>query len=208
MKKNILLISIFSLIISHSYAAVSFNLNTSTALGFTDSTHAIVIRGSLNGWAGNDWALTNVGGDYWTYTSDTLSDGTYEYKYVMINDTGDNWESTNNRALTVSGTTDLPQDYWESDTTPPYTETDTVDVWFRVSTAGIADYAGATMYIAGNMNGWSGVALAPEGRGLSSINCVIGCFHVSVTGASPFLLSIMTTSQNPLMKVNYPWNYR
>jgi len=163
MKKNILLISIFSLIISHSYAAVSFNLNTSTALGFTDSTHAIVIRGSLNGWAGNDWALTNVGGDYWTYTSDTLSDGTYEYKYVMINDTGDNWESTNNRALTVSGTTDLPQDYWESDTTPPYTETDTVDVWFRVSTAGIADYAGATMYIAGNMNGWSGVALAPEG---------------------------------------------
>ena len=98
MKKNILLISIFSLIISHSYAAVSFNLNTSTALGFTDSTHAIVIRGSLNGWAGNDWALTNVGGDYWTYTSDTLSDGTYEYKYVMINDTGDNWESTNNQA--------------------------------------------------------------------------------------------------------------
>ena len=162
MKKIAVLLTMFYIIVTHSFAAVTFNLNTSTAPGFTDSTSTIVVRGSMNGWAGSDWALTNSGGDYWTFTSDTLSDGTYEYKYVMISDVGDAWESTDNRALTVSDTTDLAQDYWESGTTPPYTPTDSVDVWFRVSTAGISDYADSTMLIAGTMNGWSGVPLTAE----------------------------------------------
>ena len=65
-------------------AGVTFNLNTSTAWGFTDSTSTLVIRGAMNGWTGNDWEMVNVGGDYWVYTSDTLSDGEYEYKYVYI----------------------------------------------------------------------------------------------------------------------------
>ena len=46
-------------------AGVTFSLNTSTAPGFTDSTHTLVIRGSMNGWSGDSWALTNTGGDYW-----------------------------------------------------------------------------------------------------------------------------------------------
>ena len=137
------------LIKSSINAGVTFHLNTSTAPGFADSTHTLVVRGSMNDWSGNNWQMTNVGGDYWTYTSDTLSDGEYEYKYVVIdNFDNESWESTNNRALTVAGETSLPQDYWENGASPPFTETDSIDVFFRVSTAGILGYDGDTMYIA------------------------------------------------------------
>ncbi|HIA79267.1 MAG TPA: hypothetical protein EYO07_03780, partial [Candidatus Marinimicrobia bacterium] len=156
MRKFVMFSSIVVLAITTASASVTFNLNTSTAPGFTDSTATLVIRGSMNGWGGSEWALTNVGGDYWTYISDTLSDGDYEYKYVFINTAGNEaWESTENRALSVSGDTVLPQDYWESGTTPPYIPTDSVDVWFRVSTAGIVGYDGDTMYVAGYMNSWN-----------------------------------------------------
>ena len=157
-------IFVILLALSTLSAGVTFNLNTSTAWGFTDSTSTLVIRGSMNGWTGNDWEMVNVGGDYWVYTSDTLSDGEYEYKYVVIDEMGtEAWESTGNRALTVSGETDLPQDYWENGTTPPYTETDSIDVWFRVSTAGIVGYGGDTMFVAGYMNSWNGEPLTQEG---------------------------------------------
>ena len=157
-------IFVILLALSTLSAGVTFNLNTSTGPGFTDTTSTLVIRGSMNGWAGNDWEMSNLGGDYWVYTSDTLSDGEYEYKYVVIDEMGtEAWESTGNRALTVSGETDLPQDYWENGTTPPYTETDSIDVWFRVSTAGIVGYGGDTMFVAGYMNSWNGEPLTQEG---------------------------------------------
>ena len=93
--------------------------------------------------------------------------GDYEYKYVMLDVLENvNWESTNNRALSLSNQTEdvnINVDYWESGTTPPYTPTDSMDVWFRVSTAGIVGYAGEVMHIAGTMNGWTGAALSPEG---------------------------------------------
>ena len=144
--------------------SVQFNLNTSTANGFTDSS-TLVLRGSFNGWAGNEWEMDNVGGDYWVLNAPVgLDTASYEFKYVLVGESGDTWESTSNRALTVAaGNTVLPQDYWENGTTPPYTPTDSVDVWFRVSTAGIVDYAGEVMHIAGSMNGWTGAALSPEG---------------------------------------------
>ena len=164
MKKIVNIFSIATLAVSTVNAAVTFNLNTSTASGFTDTTSTLVIRGSMNGWSGNDWDMSNIGGDYWTFTSDTLSDGDYEYKYVVIDNLGtESWESTDNRTLSVSGDTDLPQDYWENGATPPYTETDSIDVWFRVSTAGILGYDGDTMYTAGYMNSWNGEPLTQEG---------------------------------------------
>ena len=124
MKKFVNIFSIAALTVSTTNAAVTFNLNTSTAPGFTDTTSTLVIRGSMNGWEGNEWTLSSVGGDYWTFTNDTLSDGDYEYKYVVIdNMETESWESTDNRTLSVSGDTNLPQDYWENGTIPPYTET-------------------------------------------------------------------------------------
>ena len=165
MRKFVIFSSIVVFAITTASASVTFNLNTSTAPGFTDTTSTLVIRGSMNGWSGNDWEMSNIEGDYWAFTSDTLSDGNYEYKYVVIDNMGtESWESTNDRTLSVSGDMDLPQDYWESGTIPPYTETDSIDVWFRVSTAGILGYAGDTMYIAGNMNSWTGEPLTQEGN--------------------------------------------
>ena len=137
MKRLVIIVSIgiSTLLFGQARSTVTFKLNTSTAPGFTDSSHTLVIRGSMNGWAGNDWAMTNVGGDYWAYTTTTaMAMGNYEYKYVMLDVLENvNWESTDNRALTLAGATAyviLDQDYWESGTTPPYTPTDSVDVWF------------------------------------------------------------------------------
>ena len=144
---------------------VTFNLNTSTAPGYTDST-VIVIRGSFNEWAGNDWQLENTGGDYWTVTSPTqVEPGNYEYKYVMVDEFGDHWESLANRLLLVDGLSDLdlPLDYYDADGSP-FTPTDSLDVWFRISTAGILGYSGDPMHIAGTMNNWIGEPLTREGE--------------------------------------------
>ena len=98
--------------------SVQFNLNTSTASGFTDSS-TLVIRGSFNGWAGNEWEMDNAGGDYWVLNAPVgLDTASYEFKYVMVGESGDTWESTGNRSLTVTaGNTVLAQDYWQNGTT-------------------------------------------------------------------------------------------
>jgi hypothetical protein len=145
---------------------VTFNLNTSTMPGYTDSTNTIIIRGSLNGWGGNEWEMTNVGGDYWSYTTATeLEPGNYEYKFVNVTPGGDEWESTDNRPLTVTGVDgdqNNPLDYFNA-AGPPYVETDGIDVYFRVSTLGIAAYGGEEMYTAGSFEGWSGTLMTDEG---------------------------------------------
>ena len=142
---------------------VTFNLNTSTGPGLTDSS-VIVLRGSFNDWAGSDWQLLNTGGDYWTFTSPTqVEPGNYEYKYVLTDEFGDHWETLENRSLIVDGLSDvdLSMDYYDADSSP-FTQTDSLDVWFRVSTAGILGYSDNTMYIAGSMNNWIGDPLTRE----------------------------------------------
>jgi len=84
MRKLVMNLIISILWITTATSAVTFNLNTSTAPGFTDTTSTLVIRGSMNGWSGNDWEMSNIGGDYWTYASDTLSDGDYEYNMLLL----------------------------------------------------------------------------------------------------------------------------
>jgi len=147
---------------------VTFTLNTSTMPGYTDSTNTIVIRGSFNGWSGTDWETLNVGGDYWTFTTPSpLDPGNYEYKYVNLGLAGDEWESVNNRLLVVTGIAgDQVQavDYFNA-SGPPYVETENIDVYFRVSTQGIAGYAGEAMYTAGSFEGWSGTLMTDEGSG-------------------------------------------
>ena len=71
-------IFVILLTLSTLSAGVTFNLNTSTGPGFTDTTSTLVIRGSMNGWAGNDWEMSNLGGDYWlTYAEDYSFDLTF-----------------------------------------------------------------------------------------------------------------------------------
>ena len=83
----------------------------------------------------------------------------------MLDEFGDNWESLEIRPLLVEGLSDLdlPLDYYEA-TEAPFTATDSLDVWFRISTAGILDYSGDPMHIAGIMNDWIGEPLTQEGE--------------------------------------------
>ncbi len=136
---------------------VTFNLNTATQPGWTGENNQIVIRGSFNGWSGNDWLISNIGGDYWTFTSpEPIEPGNHAYKYVHLGVAGDEWESTSDRPLVVTGNDGdmvLDMDYFNA-TEPPFEVTDDIDIFFRVSTEGIPGYAGETMYIAGSFTDW------------------------------------------------------
>ena len=163
--KSLFLILIF--IMSGLYASnVTVNLNMSTAGAITDSTHGVVLRGSFNGWAGNDMALTAAGGDYYTYTG-AFDPGSYEFKFVAIDSltSTDGWESTGDRTLNVSSNDTTIICYWENGDQAPYTATDSIDIWFRVNTAGIPGYDPSTtpMKVAGSFEGWNGTELTQEG---------------------------------------------
>jgi hypothetical protein len=138
-------------------AYVTFHLNTATMPGWTGEDDQIVVRGSFNGWTGNDWMMENVGGDYWSFTTPTMVDpGIWEYKYVHLGLAGDEWENLNNRVITIEyndGTFDTGMNFFNS-ASAPYVETEDIDIFFRVSTQGIPGYAGETMYIAGSFTSW------------------------------------------------------
>ena len=156
-----------SISISGVFASnVTFNLNMSTAGAVTDSTHIIVLRGTFNGWAGNDMALSSIGGDYYTYTS-AFDPGSYQFKYVAIDNltSTDGSESTSDRTFNVSSNDTTITAYWENGDQPPYTATDSIDIWLRVNTAGIPGYDPATtpMKVAGSFEGWNGTELTREG---------------------------------------------
>ena len=154
--------------INGSPSTVTFHLNTSTVPGFTDSNCNIILSGSFNGWNETDWQMVNVGGDYWTFTSPIpLYPANYEYKYMNTTSWYEHWESIDNRILEITGDEGelvRQMEYFNADG-PPYLETEGLDVYFRVCTLGIADYAGEDMYVAGSFEGWSGTLMSDEGTG-------------------------------------------
>ena len=114
---------------------VTFRLNTSTAVGVTDTASTVTVRGGLAPltWDASSIQLTNKGGDYWeaTVTFDTTG-GATALEYKFHHDPGDNWESVPNRMLTLTGDVTLDLTYFDGDATPPYTPTAGIDVWVRV----------------------------------------------------------------------------
>ena len=164
-KVIVFFISIFANVMFAS--SVTFNLNMSTAGAVTDSTHSIVLRGNFNNWAGSDMPLSSIGGDYYTYTG-SLDPGSYEFKFVAIDNltSTDGWEDITNRSITVSANDTTITCYWENGDQPPYTATDSIDIWFRVNTAGIPGYDPTTtpMKVAGSFEGWNGTELTREGE--------------------------------------------
>ena len=164
-KVIVFFISIFANVMFAS--SVTFNLNMSTAGAVTDSTHSIVLRGNFNNWAGSDMPLSSIGGDYYTYTG-SLDPGSYEFKFVAIDNltSTDGWEDITNRSITVSANDTTITCYWENGDQPPYTATDSIDIWFRVNTAGIPGYDPTTtpIIVAGSFEGWNGTELTREGE--------------------------------------------
>lgn len=134
---------------------VTFRVNSSTVQGIVDSTSGVDLRGTVTQW-GPGTNLTSVGGDYWELILQ-LATGDYEYKYgaQILNQDGtttDYWENDipgadyqgGNRTLTV-GTEDMviDLDYLGSgpdNNVPPYSPSDSVDVFFRVNMGEFADF--------------------------------------------------------------------
>ncbi len=151
MKKVVTLFVLMGML-SFAFSAVNvtFTVNTSTIEGATDSTITMQVRGDTAPltWDSGSVTLTENSGDYWTGTvTFNVAEGTaINYKYVAIDAiTGtDGWEDHADRPLTLTGTDMvLDVDYFSADS-PPYTPTDSVDVWFRVNMAGVLDYDGTS----------------------------------------------------------------
>ena len=106
--KKVLAIVVISILMAFTALAqndVTFQVNLSVQefLGNFDPTGGdiVVVRGSFNGWAGNDDECTLVDSLY-TCTS-SIAAGDIEYKFVIVPGAGgdDNWESVPNRTHTV-----------------------------------------------------------------------------------------------------------
>lgn len=76
-----------------------------------NAKHLLVARGSFNGWAGNDDALSRGASDIYSASSIGIyeldAENYYKYVFVEVSDTSDNtdnWESVDNRVYVVDGT--------------------------------------------------------------------------------------------------------
>jgi hypothetical protein len=80
--------------------------------------------------------LTQIEGDYWeavaTFAASEVGN-TLEYKFYAGDEFG-GWEDTANKMLVIPATdTVLDLVYYNMDTTPPFTPTADIDLWFRVN---------------------------------------------------------------------------
>lgn len=135
---------------------VTFRLNTSSSGRRLTADSVITVRGGVAPltWDDQSIKLTNVDGDYWQAQvvfkkSDIPANGEIPFKFHD----GD-WESTDNKILkpTSNMTTDLY--YFNKGTTPPYTPTDSVEVFVRLFlyVAGLDVSAGHYAGVRGSKN--------------------------------------------------------
>ncbi len=113
--KGLGLVALMLLLIGPAWASsVTFQIDMSvqeTLGNFNAESDIVVVRGSFNGWAGNDQQVT-LDGEIYTGTFD-IDDGNIEYKYVIVPGEGDDvWESIGNRTATISGDTVLDLVYF------------------------------------------------------------------------------------------------
>jgi len=137
---------------------VTFQVNTATVDGVTDSTATMQVRGDTEPLTWDRSSVNYAGnhGDYWLIEVDFLDSdigSEVQYKYAYIDNQTDNevWEDGDNRTITIpSGDSTLAVEYFSSGDTPPYAVTDSIDVYFRLNTAGIIGYEGETIGVRGN----------------------------------------------------------
>lgn len=161
MKKLLVLLMVSLMVVGFTFAEVNvtyrINVSTIAGVGVTDSTHQIQVCGSEVGPEGQDlwqnnfltWDDTSplaehVSGDIWELTiayPDSMINWRMAYKvrYQGPNDDAFIWEAFDgNRMYTLPDTdTTLAMAYVNNGWTPPYTETDSIDVYFRVNMEGL-----------------------------------------------------------------------
>jgi len=160
---------------------VTFNVNSSTVEGFTDSTEVIQIRGGIQdvGGDGSVWDQTlikwsnesveapNVGGDYWQVTivfPDSFVGKEVNWKVgaTRTDELGivsDFWEDGANRVFVLpKADTTLGMGFVSNGFDAPFTPSDSVDVYFRVNMAANVQFnpASTTIYMVGAFPGPDG----------------------------------------------------
>jgi len=177
MRKVAIALFIISLTASFALADVNvtYRVNSSTVQGFTDSTTVMQIRGGeqditttdsttyniILQWNAESVEATNLGGDYWqaevTYP-DSMIGWRINWKVgaTLLNSDGtttDFWEDfLGNRGFILpDADTTLTMAYVSNGYDPPYTPTDSIDVFFRVNMGALADFNPNTqsVYIVG-----------------------------------------------------------
>jgi len=157
MKKATVLLMMLAMITVSAFADVTVNyiVNTSTMEGVTDSTHQIQICGAEVGpegvdhwynlfltWGDTSPLCTNIGGDYWKLTiayPDSMIGWRMAYKvrYKALDDGAFTWEDVTgggNRMWVLPATdTTLAPAYVNNDFNPPFTPSDSVDIYVRVN---------------------------------------------------------------------------
>ncbi|CUT02297.1 carbohydrate-binding module family 20 domain-containing protein [Candidatus Chrysopegis kryptomonas] len=142
----VLILTVSSIALAQGTVKVTFNVNTATSPKFLVDTSLVEVRGShplLGPWGSAPTnRMRNLGGDYWTLTvdfPDTMVGKVLEYKFYA-----EDWEVGNNYTLTIpSSDTTLPFVFFRKQgfgPNPPYTPTDSIDVWFRVYVYNIPEF--------------------------------------------------------------------
>ncbi|MFQ6607365.1 MAG: carbohydrate-binding module family 20 domain-containing protein [Fidelibacterota bacterium] len=138
---------------------VYFRVNMSGVVGYAGEQ--VDVRGGFNGWAaGDDLIQEGDGSDFWSgviIIPSTDAGTTHEYKFTYYDESTTNWESIDNRSVTVNQDTTLAWK-WFNDEPPIEAEIDTFTVTFICNTAtldNITDSTIAGFYVSGSMNGWS-----------------------------------------------------
>ncbi len=125
---------------------VTFNVNTATSPKFLTDSSLVEVRGShplLGPWGSAATnRMTNVGGDYWKLAldfPDSMIGQIIEYKFYA-----EDWEDGPNYTLQIPASdTTLPFVFFRKQgwgPNPPYTPTDSIDVWFRVYVYNIPEF--------------------------------------------------------------------
>lgn len=149
MKKLLSVSLMMLLVLTISYPQTMYNVtfwfNTSTRIDTIVPSSMVQIRGNTPPltWGDDSPLMTNVGGDYWTITHAFPEGTNLGVQYYATS-----WEDMPNTALTVTKDTVLPMRYFKRGfDNPPYTPSDSIDVWFRVNVAGVIGFDPSTMQV-------------------------------------------------------------
>ncbi|MDX9777607.1 MAG: hypothetical protein RBT43_02470, partial [bacterium] len=157
MKKLFVLLMVMFSTFAFADVTVTYvvNMSTLTGQGAADSTHLVQICGSEVGPEGSDkwynlfltWGddsplATNAGGDYWklevSYPDSMIGwSMAYKIRYKSTEEDAFHWEDNvvgGNRMYNLPATdTTLAVAYVNNDFNPPYTPSDSVDIFFRIN---------------------------------------------------------------------------
>ena len=169
MKKILVILVVIFATFAFADVTVTYvaNMSTLTGMGATDSTYAVQIRGSEVGpiadggdtlwqnnfltWGDDSQNATNVGGDYWelevTYP-DSMIGWRMAYKICYmdtVNEEGYHWEANvdgGNRLFVLpTADTTLAVAYVNNNYNPPYTPSDSIDIFFRINMSAYESYS-------------------------------------------------------------------